>query len=645
MSIFSELSNDSKFEQREGNLYIRDALILCQGQHKPEFNVTEGVIRKIEAWLKDNNSVPLFLSHDEKELNLVGIATDFSVKSFENKPAIFGTLVISDTMLAEKLLNLRQLNAKGYGISPKIQWTKVEANQEPLDPIFDHVAIVLNPAQGEATRLDASDMKQITCPKCKAKIEPDEDEELPEECPKCGTDIASEHKDEVECPKCKQKVKPGKDGRCPECASFLPSKHKEEPKETKCPKCGEKIEEVDGKLPEKCPKCGALIKEAEHSGYDDLLKILEKIDASKKEDVEKAIAQIKELLKRLKGQPKGARPKDNYPKIYAPKYNDTDRQIVQLRTPEEDFQPSEPGANIYRVPLFRVGNFVINKNPTTPLLFRATKEVLQQVVDNFKNLKTRVPVFVGHPKHNDSDLPKTVGWLIDLSLEEDKLYGVLEFVVKEVADAVASKKIRGCSVGFDFNYRTPEGERMGTVLEHIALTVYPKLKELLGQDFEKLESFVASEDATIVEAEAEEFNPSKEKLDSFQFRILDLEKKLKVLFEKYEAEKKKTQSVEKERLNALLDAAISDGRISPAQRPIFEGVAKVLMEAGTVRIGGEDVPWLEALQRHLLLSRSIGRLEQDFLSEPQSGSGGVSFEKVVGMSTEEFLNFLSGGKK
>lgn len=124
------------------------------------------------------------------------------------------------------------------------------------------------------------------------------------------------------------------------------------------------------------------------------------------------------------------------------------------------------GERRYKKPILRVGEFV---KESEGVKFSITQEHLQFLKESFK---TRVPV----PLEHTTDPDKNRGWVSDLEIENDVLFGVFEL----------SEMIEDPNI-FDTSVYMPIEEGRLQPLKHVALTSYPVV-DGLG----KFEAIVAS---------------------------------------------------------------------------------------------------------------------------------------------------------
>jgi len=175
LDLVLNLGESVEFEEVEGGaLVVKRVPALIEGTHKGH-EFTPDIIEETAKNMQDVTDVQLFKSHEEAEQNLVGGAVNFTFGESNGKKAVLADLVIGDTDTATLVKNLKNSGLKNLAISPRVD---VSENK------ILHVALVLEPAQGEDVRL-------------KADKEPDEEdpEEKPDEEPKQKEKKIEEKKD------------------------------------------------------------------------------------------------------------------------------------------------------------------------------------------------------------------------------------------------------------------------------------------------------------------------------------------------------------------------------------------------------------------------------------------------------------------
>jgi hypothetical protein len=137
----------------------------------------------------------------------------------------------------------------------------------------------------------------------------------------------------------------------------------------------------------------------------------------------------------------------------------------------------------FKKELIRVGKFTHPQFPSEK--FSITKALMQKWIDNFELFKERggkIPVPLRHTDEPD----RNAGWLESLSIEEDKLFGILNITEPEIAKKIENKTIQDVSVSIGKDFQDENGKKYDEFLFHIALTTIPHIR---GQEaFVKLEA-------------------------------------------------------------------------------------------------------------------------------------------------------------
>ena len=143
----------------------------------------------------------------------------------------------------------------------------------------------------------------------------------------------------------------------------------------------------------------------------------------------------------------------------------------------------------YRKMIAKFGKWV---NPLFPIEYmELDKEWATQVKANFDaKVIDRVPV----PLNHTDDVSANTGEVIELQVEADGLYAVMEIRDWKTVGDINDELIFDVSISFDWNYvDTEKGIEHGPVLLHVALVNNPYLKGMGG--FEKTEAQIAKEQA------------------------------------------------------------------------------------------------------------------------------------------------------
>lgn len=143
----------------------------------------------------------------------------------------------------------------------------------------------------------------------------------------------------------------------------------------------------------------------------------------------------------------------------------------------------------YRKMIAKYGKWV---NPLFPIEYmELDKEWATQVKANFDaKVIDRVPI----PLNHTDDVSANTGEVIELQVENDGLYAVMEIRDWKTVGDINDELIFDVSISFDWNYvDTEKGIEHGPVLLHVALVNNPYLKGMSG--FEKTDAQIAKEQA------------------------------------------------------------------------------------------------------------------------------------------------------
>lgn len=242
---------------------------------------------------------------------------------------------------------------------------------------------------------------------------------------------------------------------------------------------------------------------------------------------------------------------------------------------------------------------------------RFTSDDLDKIVASFEALNAGgyldAPLKFGHNDEQPmTDGTPALGWVEKLYRQGDKLLARFADVPKLVYDAVKAKRYRKVSIELDFDVRH-KGALYPYVLTGVALlgadlpavntlkdlTAYMS-RDLLVASRRACFSAIANSDpneegptmATIDDKELEELRRKAAQTDTLagenaQFKADKAARE--------EAERKAGIKAAREKVNGLLDQAVTDMRIQPAQRAGFSKLLRVDDDEAVVGIRVEDV--------------------------------------------------------
>ena len=126
------------------------------------------------------------------------------------------------------------------------------------------------------------------------------------------------------------------------------------------------------------------------------------------------------------------------------------------------------GPGRFEKELLRVGRWA---HPAGKFVLEVTRDRLTRWVENFRRMLAKgipVPVPYGH----SYDARDNAGFVREMRVEEDRLVGVLEIPREEDARRLGATAT-AVSVSVNPEFVDGQGERLGEVIEHVAITNYP----------------------------------------------------------------------------------------------------------------------------------------------------------------------------
>jgi len=124
--------------------------------------------------------------------------------------------------------------------------------------------------------------------------------------------------------------------------------------------------------------------------------------------------------------------------------------------------------------LVRVGRY---RHPARPdETIEITPARLRTWVANFY----AAPVKVWVPYRHSADPQDNTGWVEDLFVDGDRLFGVLRITDERAAELLAEGTVEDVSVGVEAEFTDMTGRRWGELLRHVALTLDPHLRDQEG---------------------------------------------------------------------------------------------------------------------------------------------------------------------
>lgn len=107
--------------------------------------------------------------------------------------------------------------------------------------------------------------------------------------------------------------------------------------------------------------------------------------------------------------------------------------------------------------------------------FSFTTEIFANIIARFEEQKNPIPITYEHPDKWMGTPIKAAGWIYDLKVQEDHLWGLAEFS-PDAAQMVRNGEYKFCSVVVDFESTDRKsGELVGPELYEVGLTNTPFL--------------------------------------------------------------------------------------------------------------------------------------------------------------------------
>lgn len=266
----------------------------------------------------------------------------------------------------------------------------------------------------------------------------------------------------------------------------------------------------------------------------------------------------------------------------------------------------------------------IGENPNHPDgPHEVTPEHIEQMAANFERFDTDVLIDVDHESIRWDGSTRAAGWGSDVEPRDDGLYMRFPSWTPRGEDLVSNRDYRYLSPVYFLNYEAKDGQRIGAVLDSVALTNRPYFDEgeidAIGNSTSTdspsamtldrdalIEELDLSDDATdedIMEAirqreQAPEPDPEPDPDDgSEEGDEDDLKAKVNSLTQQVQALKDERTT---DRAETLVDKAVDDEKITPAERDIYlnaarsdyDGTAKKInnMKPGRAKPGTVSLP-------------------------------------------------------
>jgi len=129
------------------------------------------------------------------------------------------------------------------------------------------------------------------------------------------------------------------------------------------------------------------------------------------------------------------------------------------------------GGNLFKKKLIEVGEWVYPQDSKKRL--KITAEKIDNYIAKFKEGYAKVFI----PKRHSIDPEDNRGWLKGLERKGKALFGIVDITHSKMADRLREGTVADVSLGIHPNYKDGKGKKWGEVIEHIALTLIPHIKE------------------------------------------------------------------------------------------------------------------------------------------------------------------------
>lgn len=269
--------------------------------------------------------------------------------------------------------------------------------------------------------------------------------------------------------------------------------------------------------------------------------------------------------------------------------------IAQKGSNQFEEQPS----GLYRKEVIKFGSYRDKFDATKKMTLN--RQTAEEVVANFK----RYPDVPIPPSHWEDNAVKNTGWVKAFHITDRGLDAELDIISKEAKAALSDGRVRDVSVGIYHNYEDNEsGESVGARVHHVALTNEPYLKGMKG-----FEQFSEGTDFQTLVADDKETELTE--------RLVELQ----------------AENFEIRRFTAWATLS-AEGRVVPADKDFFEGVAK-------------DEDGLELVVKYFKGQRpkvSFGeQTGPQFMDRNRPGGSSPAVREAFNLTDEEYRKYSKEG--
>jgi hypothetical protein len=296
-------------------------------------------------------------------------------------------------------------------------------------------------------------------------------------------------------------------------------------------------------------------------------------------------------------------------------------------TDEVELSRTKPLGKLFRKHLLSKGPLI---HPNTRKIINIDDDFLSKVQDNFHSgVCDIVQVPLANAKNEHSEHPlDNIGEVIDLQVENDKLYAVID-VRDEAAAPKLGKTLLGASAFLNLDYfDTRDGKRKGPTLLHAAVTNRPYVVGL--EDYQEIVAATADNTGSVVllsavdageEKSTEEKTMPKATLDEL---LAQLKEEFGIDVRALQSEASSTEAKDKELADATAltntlteEVTLSAARVSELESTITQ-LKDQLSDSGALQLSNgesfttEDLLGAVALMttNHMELSNQVAELRE-----------------------------------
>jgi hypothetical protein len=277
------------------------------------------------------------------------------------------------------------------------------------------------------------------------------------------------------------------------------------------------------------------------------------------------------------------------------------------------------------------GEFVDPRGGKKPMVL--DEKWAQGIVDNFNNgpIK-RVPMVMGHPQTSAELAEKTRGWLKNLEIRADGLYGIFDIRKKDTAEDIENGLLEQTSVAFDDNYQDKRtGKWYQNVLKHVGLVNDPYIK---GMDAMEPVEMSGGAAAAVLFSDAPNNNNNQEEEVSMGKIKNDREFPVEVTYTENEEEKKVT-------VEPGAEIEVPDDQVEAVTKQIADAVAPKSEDEEDEELSEADKKAKELAEREAAAAKKEAELAEREATADYERL--LSEGKIVPAQKEAFIALSSKG--